>query len=117
MRTAMTSRWSIVALAVLGAAAVIVDPHIAGLAFAGAILVFAAGFVVVYRRSAWRQTAPGRAVMGLLAVTVGVAAWMLWINVTGVYPGSELLRAGLYLAAALMLANLLRVLVRGGDDR
>ena len=114
MRSCVTSRWSLVALAAAGAAAIVWDPHIAGIVGAVAVLLFAIVFVGVYRRSQWRATGPGRAVMGLIGVVVGVAAWMLWINVTGVYPGSESLRAAVYLAAALALANLLRVLIAGG---
>lgn len=111
----MTSRWWIAVLALLGVVVIVVDPHHAGVFCAGLVLVFAAAFVVVYRRSRWRQTSPGRAVMGLVAVIVCVAVWMLWVNISGVYPGPEELRAGLYLVAALALANLLRALVSGGD--
>lgn len=105
-------RWMIAALAIAGVVVIVVAPHVAGIVLAAAVLVLATAFVGMYARSAWRQTAPGRAVMGLIWVVVAMAAWVLWVNITGIYPGSERLRAALYLAGAVTLASLLRALMR-----
>lgn len=112
-----TSRWWIAGLALIGLVLIAIDPHFAGIAGAVLILVFAAAFVAVYRKSRWRQTDPGRAVMGMVGVCVILAVWMLWINISGIYPGSESLRAAMYFAAVLVLANLLRSLLGSGNAR
>lgn len=76
------------------------------------LMAKAAVFVVLYGlRSNWRQTAPGRAVMGLIACIATICGVGVVGAFLGNYPGKPFVRVAAFIAVGLTLMNLLLVLI------
>ncbi len=85
------------------------------------LMVKAAIFVSLYAlRSNWRQTAAGRAVMGLIACIAAICGIGTLNLFLGNYAGRSFVRLACFIAVGFMLMNLLLTLIdvqRNGGDR